>query len=972
MFRSRFAHPLALALLTLVTAPPSHAAAKRDVAPSSAAEYQARWMSPMGARAAGLPHAVDPDAPAVVPPAAPFAPPALRAMPGLAAITASGIDVPVHTIPAAGTQAEPAIATNTAGSVIVVGFNDSRGLPAPGVTTYSLSGVARSSDGGQTWFDVPVGPGGQSTMPTVTNGQIYGDPDVKYDPIHNVFIYSSIYVRPADGLQGVCVNVSNADGSSWSAPHEVTPTFVNGHAGDKPFIDVNPATGRILVSWTDFTSTTSSIRKAYSDNQGTTWSSALVLTSATGTNFVQASEPRFLPGATNATSTVYDAWETGGTTTRNVGMSRSTDGGTTWSAAVNIDAANFAPEDEILGVDRVNASPSLAIDPATGRVYVAYQANNATGTGDIAMRSFIGMPAGGARSLLDADPGNDRAQFMPAVCVDASTGRVHLVWYDQGAHATGDVIELMHTSSADQGATWSRPAPLFDRPYHAGYGNDPGEPNLGDYLEAVATNGVLHTVGTNTSEVETFDEGLPGGALYSPDVYHDAEPDNAILAALRLGAVTFTEACAAQADGALDPGETAAFTFPLRNYVGNAAVGAATYHTVSATLVPLTAGVTVLAATQSYADIAPLTTVANAAPFEVSLDPAFPPGADAILRLDVTTDQGTASLRYRLETGTPGPPTVLINENFEGVVVPALPAGWASMVGGTSTNDPWVTTSSAPGGYGSGKWAFHAETTTQEFMRLWSPVVTVPSATNAAVTLDFDLAYSTEVEATQSVTAYDGLTLRITDETGGTAIRSVLAEAFADAITTGTSEHFPRHLPRSSSTNYFPDMSVWAGNSGGVKHVSIRFPGAGLTGRKIQLRFEYTQDASGTCTGNGFPTPCGVGIDNVQLRLVPATAGFTRATTSTAVTSDVNPSTTGQTVTLSATVAPGSASGTVEFFDGVTSLGTAPVAGGTASLPVSTLTAGSHSITATYAGDACDATSTSPAYAQQERSVRGG
>ena len=49
---------------------------------------------------------------------------------------------------------------------------------------------------------------------------------------------------------------------------------------------------------------------------------------------------------------------------------------------------------------------------------------------------------------------------------------------------------------------------------------------------------------------------------------------------------------------------------------------------------------------------------------------------------------------------------------------------------------------------------------------------------------------------------------------------------------------------------------------------------------------------------------------------------------------------------------PAGATGTVSFFDGTTLLGTAPVTGNTASLTVSTLAAGTHTITAVYSGDA--------------------
>ncbi len=109
--------------------------------------------------------------------------------------------------------------------------------------------------------------------------------------------------------------------------------------------------------------------------------------------------------------------------------------------------------------------------------------------------------------------------------------------------------------------------------------------------------------------------------------------------------------------------------------------------------------------------------------------------------------------------------------------------------------------------------------------------------------------------------------------TTGEALRSVLAEAFAENIGTGSIRHFPKHTPRSSNPAYLQDMSVWSGDSGGAQHVSMRFPGAGMTGRAIQLRFEYTEDSSGDCTDSSSSAPCGVALDNTVLQHVEAVGG---------------------------------------------------------------------------------------------------
>ena len=81
-----------------------------------------------------------------------------------------------------------------------------------------------------------------------------------------------------------------------------------------------------------------------------------------------------------------------------------------------------------------------------------------------------------------------------------------------------------------------------------------------------------------------------------------------------------------------------------------------------------------------------------------------------------------------------------------------------------------------------------------------------------------------------------------------------------------------------------------------------------------------------------------------------------KATTITTTDSSVNPSTFGQSVTFTATVAPagsgtGTPTGSVTFFDGTTSLGTSPLNDGIATLSTSDLTPGAHSITSSYGGD---------------------
>jgi uncharacterized repeat protein (TIGR01451 family) len=103
---------------------------------------------------------------------------------------------------------------------------------------------------------------------------------------------------------------------------------------------------------------------------------------------------------------------------------------------------------------------------------------------------------------------------------------------------------------------------------------------------------------------------------------------------------------------------------------------------------------------------------------------------------------------------------------------------------------------------------------------------------------------------------------------------------------------------------------------------------------------------------------CGIGIATDVLN---GTIDVVKATTTT-IASSANPSTLGQNVTLTATVTGTDAghapTGTVQYMEGATLLGTGAVTGGVATLLINP-TAGHHSITAVYGGDLYNAASTS-------------
>jgi len=873
----------------------------------------------------------------------------------------------------AGGQSQTSIAVDSTGQHIVIGFNDTRGFDSNPVR---LSGFMYSDDGGATFTD-----GGQLPSPATgsipnlaTRGttlypQLFGDPEVKYLGGSN-FVYFSLMLKEfgpkASGLaQTICVHRSTDYGHTWEGPFEVTAatnpnglSFFGGSAADsadKEFADVDPKTGRVLMAWSNFTQDRVEILSTYSDNilTGTpTWSPRAIVSAASFEG--QAPIPRFAAGSND----VYVAWQrSSGTWKNDVGFARSTDNGATFSAPVTLAPAPYLTMDQVVGTDRVNNFPSIAVDNSTGpfrgNVYVVYTSNDGHDGGDVMFqRSADRGLTFSAPIALNSRPAGDRAQWCPWVTVDTTNGRVYAFYYDQGIAASGDLTETSVQYSDDGGAMWTRPMPLSARPFHAGHGNDAGQPNLSEYNQAVAQNGELFAAFAATTQ-PGFTDGLPlSSVMTTPDVVFKRTTPFKV--SLSLGAPTFTDS---GRNGAIDRGERISLSIPLANYVTNP-LSAGSVGAISATLSTPTIGVSIRRGTSAYPDAAPGATVVNRPAFVVDIGASFAAGSHIEFALHVVTDQGSTTLRFTQATGSPIA-TTLLAENFDGVALGALPPRWLSSHVAGANIVAWRTNNTFMG-TGSNA-AFHANANDgvgnhSRWERLLSPTFDVP-ANAEYVTVEFDVEYDTEDEPTMNTWAYDGLLLRIADLGPASpvafpvAFRSVLAEAFAEEFKTGALDHYPKHLPRNSNPSYLEDMSVWAGKSPGVQHVRMKLPG--MAGRRAQLRFEYTQDSLGTCADVRPASRCGVGIDNVTITSVVSAR---IAATQTRVLSSQNPSDSGEPVTFTASVKSGGdtvTAGTVTFSDGSTSLtGPLPLDGsGRATFTTSDLTVGSHTIAADYSGD---------------------
>jgi len=161
-----------------------------------------------------------------------------------------------------------------------------------------------------------------------------------------------------------------------------------------------------------------------------------------------------------------------------------------------------------------------------------------------------------------------------------------------------------------------------------------------------------------------------------------------------------------------------------------------------------------------------------------------------------------------------------------------------------------------------------------------------------------------------------------------------------------------------------PAVTVTDAGNNPVPGVNVTFtaPGAGASGAfaNATATIAVATNASGVAaapftanatTGGPYTvTAAAAGLTTVNFALTNVAA---KAAVTVTLVSSLNPATTSQTVTFTAAVSGAAPTGSVTFKDGATTLGTATLGGsGQAALATSSLSAGSHPITAVYGGDA--------------------
>jgi hypothetical protein len=141
---------------------------------------------------------------------------------------------------------------------------------------------------------------------------------------------------------------------------------------------------------------------------------------------------------------------------------------------------------------------------------------------------------------------------------------------------------------------------------------------------------------------------------------------------------------------------------------------------------------------------------------------------------------------------------------------------------------------------------------------------------------------------------------------------------------------------------------IWAGESPqfmGLDQVNVAFPTCTNAPATAEKRYDaflmFTSMATLTTVRIYLPFVVRPGDSDCQWAV----------STTTTLSSSVNPSVAGQAVTFTAVVSPSAATGMVTLVDGSTMLGSSKLSGGSALFTTSDLSAGSHSIVVAYTGD---------------------
>jgi hypothetical protein len=397
-----------------------------------------------------------------------------------------------------------------------------------GSTIVSAFQVGRFFDGGASDIGFATSTNGETTwtsgfLPGITRFQGGGpfdrasDPAVAFDPrhgdgVHGVWMISSLALSASGGVHGAAVVTSRSSdgGITWSNP----VTTATGANLDKNWITCDttassPFYGNCYTEFDD-NANGNRIKMSRSTNGGLNWGAALNTGDAASG---LGGQPVVRPNGTVLVPFLSNSGQ--------IRSFRSVDGGASWRATVLVSAVS---DHTVAGGLRTEPLPSAEID-AAGTAYAVWQDcrfRSGCPANDIVMSKSTSETTWGPVARVPIDATTSAVDhFIPGIGVDRSTSgasaRLGLTYYfypNRSCTAATCQLDVGFISSTNGGTSWS-PATQLAGPMSLSWLANTNQGRMvGDYISTSIRNGanafpVIAVANAPTGS--TFDE-----AMYVP------------------------------------------------------------------------------------------------------------------------------------------------------------------------------------------------------------------------------------------------------------------------------------------------------------------------------------------------------------------------------------------------------------------------------------------------------------------------
>jgi hypothetical protein len=233
-----------------------------------------------------------------------------------------------------------------------------------------------------------------------------------------------VWYDGADNREEIYYRRSEDGGTTWSAAKRLTWTKF---ASCSPAIAID-SSNAIHVVWFDTPIGDIEIYYTRSTDGGTTWSAAKRLTWTSGVSYVPAI-------AIDSNDTIHIVWQDDTPGTYEIYYKRSKDGGTTWSAAKRLTWTTGTSHYPAIAIDSIDTIHLVWYDTTPGNAEIYYKSS-----------ADKGLTWSAAQRITWTSGDSD----CPVIAIDLNDA-IHVVWN----RSTPDYDEIYYKSSADRGVTWS-------------------------------------------------------------------------------------------------------------------------------------------------------------------------------------------------------------------------------------------------------------------------------------------------------------------------------------------------------------------------------------------------------------------------------------------------------------------------------------------------------------------------------------